>query len=110
VLYEQTPGTLPHYQCSVGHAYSHESLVGEHGRKVEQALWTAIRSLDDRAALFDRMADRARESGNLRVAAAFTARAEDVRGQMDAIRVVARFDEAGAEEPERGASPVSSEA
>jgi two-component system chemotaxis response regulator CheB len=108
VLYEQTPGSLTRYQCSVGHAYSHESLLSEQAHKVEQALWTAIRSLDDRAALLERLATRARDHGDPRSADAFAARADEVRAQATKIREVIRVP--APHGPRGQLSPVPSEA
>jgi two-component system chemotaxis response regulator CheB len=108
VLYEQTPGSLTRYRCSVGHAFSHESLLTEQERKVEEALWAAIRSLDDRVALLERLAERARANGDYRVAESFVARAQDVRSKAETIRVAVRFELPDASTGKL--SPVPSEA
>lgn len=64
VLWEADEAGVVQLRCSVGHKYSPESLVAEHGRELERALWTAMRALDDRSTLMQRMADRAKASGH----------------------------------------------
>jgi two-component system chemotaxis response regulator CheB len=62
VLREIDDGRLIHYRCHVGHSFSVESLVEEQSSIVEKALWTAVRSLEERASLAQRMAKKARQS------------------------------------------------
>ncbi len=72
--------------CSVGHAYSPESFAAEHGRELERALWTATRTLDDRVVLLERLAERARSSGQLRTAERFERQARATRDHAAVIR------------------------
>jgi two-component system chemotaxis response regulator CheB len=63
-LWESTaPGPL-HFRCRTGHAFSPESLAAEQSETLEAALWAAIRSLEENAALARGMAERLRRSGN----------------------------------------------
>ncbi len=67
-LWEVKNGNLDHYECRVGHAYSLGSLVEAKGEALEQALWVALRTLEERASLERRMAQRARERKHTGVA------------------------------------------
>jgi two-component system chemotaxis response regulator CheB len=60
-LWERSEGPLVRFACRVGHVFSPESLIAEHGQGLERALWSAQRSLEERADLYRRMARRARE-------------------------------------------------
>jgi two-component system, chemotaxis family, protein-glutamate methylesterase/glutaminase len=57
-LWEVEEGALVRYRCRVGHSYSGGSMDVAQGTSVEAALWTAMRSLEERAALKRRLAAR----------------------------------------------------
>jgi two-component system chemotaxis response regulator CheB len=58
-LWEIKEGDLMRYRCRVGHAFTAESLVGKQNDAVEQALWTAVRVLEESSASRMKMAARA---------------------------------------------------
>jgi two-component system, chemotaxis family, protein-glutamate methylesterase/glutaminase len=64
VMSERDEGGLVRFACQVGHAYSPKSFEEEQGEALESALWTAIRSLEERADLLRRMARRADRGGS----------------------------------------------
>jgi len=49
------------FRCHVGHAYSPRTLMAQHTRRLEDALWAAIRSFEESASLSDRVAARFQE-------------------------------------------------
>lgn len=46
---------LGEFQCHVGHRFSLESLVREQGESLERALWSAVRALEEAAAMSRRL-------------------------------------------------------
>jgi two-component system, chemotaxis family, protein-glutamate methylesterase/glutaminase len=86
VLFEHREGTLERYECNVGHVFSIESLASAQAETLEGALWTAVRSLEDRAALLLSMGDRARNNGHDIAAGSFERQATDVRERAAMIR------------------------
>jgi two-component system chemotaxis response regulator CheB len=86
VLTEETEAGVVHFRCHVGHSYSPRSLLALHADGVERAMWTAARSLEDRAALLTSLADRARAAGNVRTAEQFAAQALAASTQSHTIR------------------------
>lgn len=87
-LWEQESDLQIGYRCHVGHAYGAESLLRNHSQEVENALWTALRVLEEHAHLQERMATRA-ESQRLGAAAEqFHQRSLDCRRQAEALRGV----------------------
>ncbi|MBF6235620.1 chemotaxis protein CheB [Nocardia otitidiscaviarum] len=65
------------YRCLVGHAWTAEALLVEQSVEVEKALWTAVRALDEKARLADRMAADAEHRGDDLIAHRFA----DQRGE-----------------------------
>jgi two-component system, chemotaxis family, protein-glutamate methylesterase/glutaminase len=71
VLWEQPDAGPPRFRCRVGHAYSAESLLASQHDGFETALWTALRALEEKAALSRRLSRRAHERNMPEVAARF---------------------------------------
>ena len=86
VLLELKDGDRPRFRCHTGHAYSLESLVASIFEGIEQSLWTSTRSLEEGVILLRRMADHVRTSHSAVDAVELLRRADDFRGQSDAIR------------------------
>lgn len=74
------------FRCRVGHAFSAASLEAAQSQVQEEALWTVIRSLEERAQLMRQMANRARQSNRIRSAERFEARAQEALQRSDLIR------------------------
>jgi two-component system chemotaxis response regulator CheB len=83
VLYEVRNGLPMRFRCRVGHAYSAKSLIADQAASLEAALWTALRVLEENAALAARMAER---SANQRTAAYLHKVAADRRSRAEDIR------------------------
>lgn len=86
VLWELQDGNLLRFRCRVGHAYSTESLEAEQRGAVESALWVALRSLEEKAALADRLTTRSRNHGHLAVVGRFEEQAREARRHAEVIR------------------------
>lgn len=59
VLWELDEGKLIRFRCRTGHAYSTNSLLAAQSEAQEEAMWNALRALEEKAALTQRMAKRA---------------------------------------------------
>ncbi len=59
VLWELEQEKLIHFRCRTGHAYSAQSLLVAQTYAQEEAMWNALRALEEKAALTKRMAQRA---------------------------------------------------
>lgn len=86
VLQERSEAGLTQWECRVGHKYSPQSLVDAQAVGVEGALWAAIRALEDRMSLLQRMAERADAQGQQRSARSFRRRAEEASNQAALVR------------------------
>jgi two-component system, chemotaxis family, protein-glutamate methylesterase/glutaminase len=85
-LYEIRDGDLLRFRCRVGHAYTADSMLDEKAEVLENALYTALNTLEESAAMCDRLAKRSRKYQREYVAARFEKRAREVRQQAAVIR------------------------
>ncbi len=86
VLWEVKDENLLRFRCRVGHAYSSESLLTAKSEELEGALWSALRALEESAAISDRMADRAKKNGHQITHKKLTQHASDQRQQATMLR------------------------
>jgi two-component system chemotaxis response regulator CheB len=91
-LWELQDGELLRFRCRTGHAYSAESLLATQVETLEAALWSALRALEENAALARRMAARAYKHNRDLAAANFEERARMVEQQAALVRQVLLHD------------------
>jgi len=85
-LWEADERGIVRFRCRVGHVYSAESMLAAQTDSVDRALWTALRSLEERAALTHRLAERATHQQHKRAARAFEVRAQAADGHAAVLR------------------------
>jgi two-component system chemotaxis response regulator CheB len=88
VLWEVADGELVRYRCRVGHAYSPESMLGAQSDVLEEALWEALKTLEESARLAKRLADAERKRGHDWIVKRFEEREADARARAEVIRQV----------------------
>jgi two-component system, chemotaxis family, protein-glutamate methylesterase/glutaminase len=74
------------FRCQVGHAYTAEALATEKEGTVDEAVRVALRIMEERAVLTNKMADDARRSGRVAAAQSYEARCEESRGYAETLR------------------------
>jgi len=86
VLWQIEDGEYTRFRCRVGHAYSPESMLGAQADVLEEALWTAMKTLDESARLAKRLAAAERERGHIWMVERFEQREREARDRADVIR------------------------
>jgi two-component system chemotaxis response regulator CheB len=85
-LFELRDGELVRFRCRVGHAWSGHSLLGQQAETLESALWIALRSLEERAALSRRLLAGAVDRGHPMSAQRFEEQAGHAQRAAERIR------------------------
>ena len=81
-------GGLPRFRCRVGHAWSPASLVAQQTSAFETALWVALRTLEEKAALTHELSRRARDSGHPLSAGQFDRQAGEAHSSAELVRTL----------------------
>jgi two-component system chemotaxis response regulator CheB len=86
VLWEIDDGEFTRFRCRVGHAYSPETMLAAQGDVLEEALWTAMKTLEESARLSKRLAAAERERSHEWMAVRFDEKETEARDRADIIR------------------------
>jgi two-component system chemotaxis response regulator CheB len=76
------------YRCHTGHAFSLDSLVSAMRQGIEDALWIAVRALDEGALLLQHLSQHLGDDAKASAREALTAQAVEARRQSDTVRQV----------------------
>lgn len=83
------------FRCHTGHAYTLDSLLDDMNTRIDEALWNAIRALDERTLLLRSFGEHLRGEGHDKTAADEAVRqAENSERQAGFVRKAARDDTA----------------
>jgi two-component system chemotaxis response regulator CheB len=92
VLFELDGEPAPRYRCRVGHAWSPGSLAAKQTSEVDQALWVALRTLEENAAMNHRLAEVAARRERHRAAALYQQRFQSSKTEAARLReLIARI-------------------
>ncbi len=109
VLWELRDGELIRFRCRVGHAYTNETLTTEQALTVEHALGSALRALEEHAAVRRRMAERATLTGKTITAERYQQRARELDAQAEQVRNLVLTGVGAAEEESPSEEPTPEE-
>ena len=88
ILWEIEEGNLLRFRCRTGHTFSAETLLATQSDKVEDALWIALRALEEKASLSHRMASRMEARNQTLAAQRFKEEAHSAKESSAIIREV----------------------
>jgi two-component system chemotaxis response regulator CheB len=86
VLWELKGADLSGYECRVGHAFAPGELLDRNDETFEDALWAAVRALEEQSDLATRLAARARAAGHDLSAGRYEQRASEARDRATLVR------------------------
>ena len=89
VLWEiDDAGDLTRFRCRVGHSFSSETMVAAQGYQLEEALWSAVKTLEETVRLSRRIAENERGRGHEWIAARFEEKEREAAARAETIRRV----------------------
>ncbi|MFL5766181.1 MAG: chemotaxis protein CheB [Bacteroidia bacterium] len=77
------------YRCHTGHAYSSEALQTALAERIEDALYNAIRAIDESIILFNHLGDHLAEANQPKLAALYFKKAKKAREHAEWVRKAA---------------------
>ena len=94
VLWEiDDAGDLTRYRCRVGHSFSPDTMVAAQSDQLEEALWSAVKTLEETVRLSRRIAENERRRGHEWMAARFEEKEREAAARAETIRrVLVRVD------------------
>jgi two-component system, chemotaxis family, protein-glutamate methylesterase/glutaminase len=104
-LWEADEEGVPRYRCRTGHQFSLETLLSAQAESIEAALWSAVRALEERAAMLRRVAQRMSSRGSTNSAFRYARQADQgiqhalaLRQALHNLHAAGTEDDEGAEE------------
>jgi two-component system chemotaxis response regulator CheB len=86
VLWRIQEGDFVRFRCRVGHGWTADALMAEQADQIDDALWAALRALEERASLLRSMAERYRRSATHTLASRFDTQADEVEARARLVR------------------------
>jgi two-component system chemotaxis response regulator CheB len=86
VMWELDEGEMSRFRCHVGHTYTAELMSLALDENLRRALASAVRALEERAALARKLYNQARSAGHRLLAENWAARLKEFEREMDVIR------------------------
>lgn len=94
-LFELNHFPFLRYRCHTGHAFALHTLLHEQETKLEEALWAAMRALQEKEHVVEQLAYRAHAVGDEATAARHRMQAARARDQARALREMVRDSRSG---------------
>ncbi len=76
------------YRCHIGHSYSEKDLVFKQGEFLESTLWTALRIMEERRNLLQKMEKDNHDKGYKTVATGYKKKSEEIQFHVDKMKEV----------------------
>ncbi len=89
-LWEKRNAVSDRYRCHMGHAFSSRTLLMDQDEAVEKALWSAVRTLEERSRMLQNLADRAKATKRHTTSSLYRGRAEKAKKEAQHIHAVIR--------------------
>jgi two-component system chemotaxis response regulator CheB len=87
-LWELVEDNRVRYRCHIGHAYTETEFVAAQAQKVESALWSAIRLMEERKNVLNKIAIDEDRRGLKRMAESHFERVREIERNIDTLKAI----------------------
>ncbi len=88
VLIQLRHGEPLRFRCHTGHAFTADALVAHAADKIEENLWSVVRSMDENILLLRQVAEQLKEAGQSEATARVLEQARTAEQQVQTVREV----------------------
>jgi|SRR5690242_530717 len=88
ILFEVKNGSPSRFKCHTGHTYTLNNLLLKKNKNMESSLWVALRILEERKNLLQRLADKNLERGFHHTASDYSEKIKQLEGHVDTLKGV----------------------
>lgn len=81
-------GKVTRYRCHIGHSYSEKDLVIKQGEIFETTLWVALRIMEERRNLFNKMETDHAKKGLISMAKDYARKADKIQEHVDKMKAI----------------------
>ena len=85
VLWEIQDESLLRFRCRVGHAFSVDSMMAEQSDAIEEAMWAALKTLEEQVSISRNIAEQSRRNGHFLMAQRFEERQKQAEKRVDLL-------------------------
>src|SRR5262245_34938243 len=85
-LWELRDGERRRFRCRIGHAFSEENLVDQQAERIERSLLVAMRTLEERSRMLDRLSEMSRDRSRLGEADRFARDRDETSAHAEVLR------------------------
>jgi two-component system chemotaxis response regulator CheB len=87
-LWEVQGDTLNRFRCFTGHSYTEDELGIRQGANVEHSLWIAVRMMEERRNLYNKIAVEHQKRGLSRIGTTYQNNADNLKEHVDTLKQV----------------------
>jgi two-component system chemotaxis response regulator CheB len=85
-LWEIKDGDISRYRCHTGHMYSQDELLNSKRKELENTFWVALRIMEERRSLLNKMADEERGKGWVKSSGNKQKRADELEEHISRLK------------------------
>jgi len=85
-LWRVVNGKLKHYRCHIGHAYSESDLMLRQTETTEQTLWAAVRMMEERKLMVEKLAKQNSGQGLQRISSHYLEQSKNLQEHITKLK------------------------